>query len=280
MKTFTKRAATTLATLALAASGALVATVPAHAAPATFTGASISGLKSKYATSTATYPGRSYSFTVDVAGSADDGSYTDITGDGVGAWYQTYDPKAVKGSHVVKVKTRVSQVSLPRIENPSKVTTGKNTYKLVVNRYTTPGVYELRIPITQRSYDPATREYTDTVRYATKRVTINASTKVSFSDSSFRNYGWTVGKTATFYVTTPAYQHGAKVTLYYKKKGAKKYSKITSKTLKAKKGSYSARAELKTKKLTKAGHLYFKVSGVAYAPGYKTPKIKVTVKRR
>lgn len=280
MKTFTKRAVTTLATLALAASGALVATAPAHAAAATFTGVSISGLKSKYVTSTSSIPGRSYSFAVNVSGTADDDGYTDVNGDGVGAWYQSYDPKLVKGAHVVKVKARVSQVSLPRIEAPSNVSTGKNTFKLVVNRYTTPGVYELRIPIVQRSYDTATRIYTDTVHYAKKRVTINASTKVSLEESTFRNYGWTVGKTATFYVTAPAYQHGAKVTLYYKKKGAKKYSKITSKTLKAKKGSYSAKAELNTKKLTKAGHLYFRVSGVTYAPGYKTPKAKVSVKRR
>ena len=170
--------------------------------------------------------------------------------------------------------------NLPSVIAPdyTEMKSGANSDTLQVPYYVSPGRYKITFPVTQS--ETVGYQTIKTVRYATATVTLNAKASVTRAASSILNFGWTVGRTATFDVTLPEYQAGAKVTLYYKKKGAKKYSKIVSKKLVVKKGSYSAKAELKTKKLTKSGHIYFKVSGVSYASGYKTKAAKVTVTRR
>lgn len=280
MSTFTRRAATAIAALALAASGALVAVAPAQAAPASFTGVSISGLKKNYTAATTAYPGKSYSFTVNLTGSADDDGYTDINGDGVGVWYNAHDAVKRQSITVKAIKTKVKRPSAPSVTRPSTMTNGKNTFKLNVTKYTTPGVYEVSIPVTQywKDREVTPTQYRETVKYAKARFTIKASTKNSRASTNVSSSSWRIGKTAKFTAYTPEYQKGAKVTLYYKKKGAKKYTKLTSSTVKVKNGL--AKATLKTKKLTRAGHIYFKVSGVKYAPGYKTTVSKVTIRKR
>lgn len=279
MKTFTKRAATTLATLALAGSGALVATAPAYAASATFTGATISGLKSTYTPPTSkrtTFVKKSYAFTLNITGTASDAtSYDDSNGDGLSVSYDDFDAN-FDGPSIKAVNTRVKSPYLPRLDAPASLKNGANTFTITLPDYATPGVYEIKIPVRQHEFESGLKTY----KVATKRFTVKANTKNSLADTRISNYGWRVGKTATFYVTAPDYQKNATITLYYKKKGAKKYSKIVSKKLVVKKGSSVATTELKTKKLTKSGHIYFKVSGVSYASGYKTKAAKVTVTRR
>lgn len=277
LKTFTQRAATTFATLALAASGALVATAPAHAAATpTFTGLSVSGVKSSYMLSSKT---KEYAFTVNVSGTAADSSVTtDDNGDGLSVLYKPYDSEFY-GPKVRTLSSKIKNATAPSISAyPNNIVTGANTYKLRVSAYTSPGVYELAIPVTQQNWTVS--PHGKVTKIVKKKVTIKANPKLSLAQTSYYAPSWRVGKTATITFNAPAYQHGGKVTLYYKKKGAKKYTKIVTKSLVAKKGSYRATAVLKTKKLTKTGHVYFKVSSVKYAKGYKTKAQKITVKRR
>ena len=289
MKNFLQRAATTFATLALAASGALVATAPAHATDAqptgtqtaatpVFTSATITGLKSTYTapkTSKSRVARKSYSFTLNVTGTASDASsYDDTTGDGLAVSYAARDAN-YDGPSIKAVKTLVKNPYLPTLDSPTSLRSGANKFTVEMSEYVTPGVYEIRVPVRQS----VSRSSTTTYKVATKRFTIKANTTSSVAQTRVRNYGWRIGKTATFYVSAPAHQKGAKITLYYKKQGAKKYSKVVTKKLVVKKNSSSATTELKTKKLTKTGHIYFKVTGVKYAPAYKLKPIKITLKR-
>ncbi|MGP7961172.1 hypothetical protein ACTVCO_10250 [Sanguibacter sp. A247] len=277
MTTFVRRAATTVATLALAASGALVATAPAYAATTpTFTGISVSGLKSSYTLSS---KAKEYAFTVSVSGTAADKSViTDDNGDGLMVLYKPYDSQFY-GPKVKTVSSKIKDASAPRISSyPNNVVTGANRYKLRISALTSPGVYEIAIPVTQQNW--TTFPSTKVTKIVKKRVTVKAHPKLSLAATRYYAPSWRVGSTAKISFTAPAYQRGGKVTLYYKKKGAKKYTKVVSKTLVLKKGAYSSSAVLKTKKLTKSGRVYFKVSSVKYAKGYKTKTTSITVRRR
>lgn len=279
MNTFTRRATTAVAALALAATGALVAVAPAQAttpATATFTSVKVSGLKSKY---TLTSKAKQYSFKVNITGTAaDSGVSTDNNGDGLNILYKPYDSDS-SGPKIKKIASKVKNPTLPSISShPRDLRTGANTYKLSVSQYTSPGVYEIQIPVTQQNWTTWPR--TNVTKIVKKRVTINANPKLTRAATSYYASSWRIGKTASITFRAPAYQSGAKVTLYYKKAGTKKYSKIVTKKLAVKKGDYQASTVLKTKKLTKSGHVYFKVTNVKYAKGYKTKPAKITVSKR
>ena len=269
MKTFTQRTATTFATLALAASGALVATAPAHAtttpeapAPATFTSVKVAGLKSKY---TLTSKNKSYKFTVNITGTAADTSHTDTNGDGRTIRYSPYGERtAYPTVSVVKSSEKIN--FKPSISYPNTLKSGKNTFKLEVKNYTSPGVYKITIPV--RQTDSTTYPSVSTYKYVTKKVTINANSKISKKETTLSAPSWKNGQTAKITFRAPEYQAGARVTLYVKKKGAKKYVKHTSKKLKR---SYSSsQVLLKGKNLRPGDKIYFKVAKAKYAPAYKT----------
>lgn len=136
---------------------------------------------------------------------------------------------------------------------------------------TTPGRYKLTIPITRRNYIANTVTQATVVKY----VTIKANTRVSKSGTDASGSGRT-GRTWKIRVTAPEYQRGAKVAIYAKVKGSKKYRKA-SKTLRLKQSSYKSKATLKVPgKYTKKGtRFYIKVGGVSYSSGYKATGYRI-----
>lgn len=273
MTTRMKRTATMATALALVAGAALVASPAALAAPApgAFTTPTIGGLPGSITLPTS--GAKEYSFTVSFSGTPSDGGYTDVNGDGAGLLYYASDenfggPTATPVSTVAK-----SYIYKPSLTSPSTIVPGTSGgFKLRVSYYTTPGVYRVSVPVTQRYY-PSIK----TTRWATVQITINANAKASKATTSYYAPSWKVGKTAKVSVSTNEYQNGAKVTLYYKKNGTKKYKAVVSGKLK-KSGSYS-KVTLKTKKMTKSGKVYLKVGKVKFAPSYKTKTVKITVRR-
>ncbi|MBD9699973.1 hypothetical protein IGS67_10790 [Flavimobilis sp. GY10621] len=279
MNIFTRRATTAVAALALTLSGAFVAVAPAQAtttppaetttplAQATFTSLTISGLKSKYALSA---KGKEYKFVVNVTGTEADTSYTDTNGDGLKVRYTPYGDSPSYPS-VTVVKSLVKNPYKPSISYPYTLAAGKNVLVLKVSKYVSPGVYKITVPVKQT--DSTTLPFVYTVKYVTKKVTINASPKLSTKATSLSAPSWKAGKTAKLTITAPEYQRGALVTLYVKKKGAKKYVKHTSGKLKVK--FTRSKVLLKGKNLRVGDKIYFKIAKAKYAPAYKTKVVPI-----
>lgn len=140
-------------------------------------------------------------------------------------------------------------------------------------RLATPGKYRVSIPVTST--------LDNVVRTGHKDVTVTANTTVSKNATGFRSPSIRAGKTRTITVTAPYYQAGAKATAYFKAKGKKKFKKVGSATLNTSTADFSkARIKIPGKYTKTAGHIYIKISGAPYAPGYKLKTIPVKIVRR
>lgn len=255
--------------VALTLGTAVVASAPAHASTDTdaaahattpassarFDGVSISGLKKKLKQNG---KGRNVAFTLNIAGSATDTSNVRYT---------------VGTPEVVRLKSRISTGVDPYVSRNYEGLVGANPLRLTLLTSNAPGLYEIRIPVTQRDLSART----ETTKTATKRFRLHATKKFSKSRTSIRPNTWIPGKTAAkFEISAPTYQKGAKVTMLYKKQGTKKFVKLGTKKLKLKKDAYSSTVKFSTKKLTKNGKVRFKFKKVKWAPGYAiTGKVKV-----
>lgn len=277
-------AALTLGT-AVVAAPATAATEPATGPSATsspassarFDGVSISGLKKKQKMPKKSGKTRTVNFTVNIAGTPSDGGISDVNGDGLAVDYRAHDVD-FRSATVVPLKSRVKKKyrSAPRILYPSTVTTGANTYSLQISSYTSPGRYEVRIPITQNDWTTSPR--VSTTKVATFVVNVRAPKKLSRSQTKYDVPGWRTGQAAKFTINAPAYKRGAKVTLFYRTAKGKKFTKIATKKLKVKGASSRATAKISTKKLRVGHRFYFKIAKDKWAPAYKTKTDRV-VKR-
>lgn len=144
------------------------------------------------------------------------------------------------------------------------------TITLPIQNYKTPGKYRVSVSLTHR-----VNNVNVTTVPLKRDITINANKSYSKSYTSFWGSARS-GKTFKGEITAPAYQAGAKATVYYKAKGKKKYKKVKTVTLKAKNGTY-AKAKVKISKkhkMHRGGTVYIKVKKASYAPAYKSKKFK------
>lgn len=274
--------------VALTLGTAVVASAPAHASTDTdaaahattpassarFDGVSISGLKKKQKLPVKNGRTRTVNFTVNITGSPSDGGVTDINGDGLSIDYKVHDAD-FKGASIVSLKSRVKKKArtLPRLNVPTTVSPGANTFSIGLHNYVSPGRYEVRIPITQNNWTDSPR--VSTTKVATFRINVQAPKKLSRNRTSYYAPSWRTGAAAKFTINAPSYKRGAKVTLFYRTANGKKFTKIASKKLKAKGTSSIATAKINTKKLRPGHRFYFKVSKNKWAPGYKTKTDRV-----
>lgn len=272
MKSFVRRAVTLAATLALTAGSALVATAPAQAVAVPEHEVSITKNSSKVTTSTTT-GGKSWTVTATFTGPASDDGLTDVNGDGVGIYYYVQYPQ------IDLVKSRVASPSKPRVASASTGSSLKPgdtiSITLQTTKYTSPGVYTIKVPVKQysRLQDGTQWVYAESEKFATATFEIHANKKVSVAETGFSAPSWKTGATAKFTFRAPAYQRGAKVTLYVKKKGTKKYVKLAS--AKLKEDGYNSSTKIKGKKLRAGDKIYFKVAKATYSPAYKTKVVKI-----
>lgn len=254
-----------LATVSLALGAGVAVAGSATAAPdstpaatASFSSVKISGVKKKY-----TIPKsgtKEYTFKVSITGTA--------AGDDV-----EYKPQDADfdGAEIVNLKTKVKSPYRIYVYQPSRLKTGSNTYSFRLPSYASPGKYELRVPVTQNDW--STSPKTSVTKVAKVRFEVWANKSATAAATRYYLTPFQKGKTAKFEFKAPEYEKGAKVTLYYKPKKAKKYKKLVTKTLKVKNGS--AQAILKTKKIWVGDKFYFKVGATSWAKSYKTRVDKI-----
>ena len=220
-------------------------------------------------------------FSLKFTGTAVDSS--DSNGDSVYISYSPYTSTYTSAS-ISRVASIVpaADVFAPRVHSyPTSSTVAPNTnltYTIRVSYYTTPGVYRVSVPITQKASDYSTSPTTTTTttKWANATFTVTSNTKYSKSET----YGGMTGKlrgkfTGTIY--GPDYQKGAKFTVYYKAAGKKKFKKVATGKLSTYTG-YSSKGSFTVKKgkITKKGKWYVKVGGVKYAAGYSSATGKVS----
>jgi len=185
-----------------------------------------------------------------------------------------YGPKITLSKKNKKLSSKY--VSLPYLSASSSASpTANNALEVKLSRYTTPGKYKITVPVTQ--HDRRVTPTKVTTLNSTKYLTVRANKKVSQSLTGLSGSG-TLGKTWKVSMVAPAYQAGAKVTLYVKAKGKKKYKKVgATKTLKSSNSTYSKTSKLKLPgKYTKKGtKVYVKVKAVAYSGAYKSKPQKI-----
>ena len=179
------------------------------------------------------------------------------------------------GAKIVNLKSKVKSPYAPFVTSPSALATGANTYSFKLSYSTAPGLYELRVPVTQNDWTSGTR--VSTTKVAKFRFQVLANKKVSKKVSYGDVKRFTLGKTGTFTLTAPTYQRGAKVTMYFKKKGSKSFTKVKTAKLKGKASAYKSTATFKTKAVQQTGTVQFRVAKVKWAPAYKVNLgVKVT----
>ena len=277
---------TTPRIVAAVASAALLLTMsvaPASAAAPTagtfnVTGTTASKIRTPTILKAGTTPHREIKLSVNVSGTPSDVGYDDSNGDGATVGYSAYGGTTYP--KIVALRTKEKRPSVPYLTSPTRMKSGSNTFRVHVGIYTTPGLYEARIPVTQTFYPAGKYTSTKTTRTVKVRFQVIANTKTSKTSTRAASSSWRKGKTATIRLSAPEYQQGARVAMYYKKKGAKNYAKLGTKkvTMQKKYGRYNSTAIFKTRKLTKSGTIIFKISSVKYAKGYKSRTVKVVVR--
>jgi hypothetical protein len=179
--------------------------------------------------------------------------------------YYTPYSTSYSGPSVSVVSSRDSAAYKPYIstsQSSSTMTPSRPVvYSMTLNQYTTPGRYKVTIPI-------AYRASTDVNASRAFIVNVIANSAITESLDYFNMYG-TFSKRSRWQVqySGPTYVRGAKLSIYYKAKGKKKYTKIGSKTLNS---VGDASFKLKKGKVRKTGKLYYKLSAVAWAPAMKS----------
>ncbi|CAG7617338.1 hypothetical protein ACFPZL_11870 [Leucobacter soli] len=185
-------------------------------------------------------------------------------------------PKTKLISRNKKIKKSYVEDTFSVYPDDYSSTLAPGTYGFTGNIYsniTTPGKYRVYVPVTQR----AAGTYTDLkTQTGTKDVILRANTGYSKSQTTAPSSGY-LGRTWNVKVQAPYYQVGAKVSIYAKLKGKKKYKKVSSwKTLKSG-NQFRSKATVKlSKKYTKKGTRYYvKVKSAPYASGYNGPVYKI-----
>ncbi|MBP1326092.1 hypothetical protein JOF28_001324 [Leucobacter exalbidus] len=170
-----------------------------------------------------------------------------------------------------------ANVIRPRVDSKKVYANQWNKASLSVGRYTTPGRYSLKVPVTERKYSSAGYYQGETTRSSvSQNFSVYAHTANSRNDSWISGYS---NRNGSFNVNVyaPDYQSGARVSVWYKAKGKTTYKKVANGTLEA--TSYASKAAIRVKsmhKLRAGGYVYVKVEGVSYAPAYKTASGKIS----
>lgn len=160
---------------------------------------------------------------------------------------------------VTKVASRVGSPSTPGGPSGTITLGAASTVSVAMSAYTTPGRYRLTIRL-KKTGAVSSSAYRD--------FDVIANSAVTESQDYFNMYG-VFSKRSRWQVqyTGPTYVRGAKLSIYYKAKGKKKYTKIGSKTLNS---VGDASFKLKKGKVRKTGKLYYKLSAVSWAPAMKS----------
>ena len=171
---------------------------------------------------------------------------------------------------------KASNVAAPYLNSASSALAPNvnNTISLSVYRYTTPGQYRIKVPVTERRYT-GSGYVSQTKTDRTELININANPLTSKSLTSFSGYS-NRDRSFNMTVRAPDYQRGASIRVYYKKSGSSSYKKVATKSLKT--SSYNSRASFKISKsykLRPGGSIYVKIGSVTYAPSYKTGSAKI-----
>lgn len=133
---------------------------------------------------------------------------------------------------------------------------------------TSPGKWRVSTAVTKRQWNGST--YVNTVASGYKDISINASKSYSKRNTSLSGYG-RANRAFPLTVRAPYYQVGAKVRVYYKAKGKKKYKKVATGTLKSGDAYFSkTKIKIRASKLARSGRLYVKIGSRPYAPAYNS----------
>ena len=265
--TLTRRVGLITVTALLSGAVLVAPSTPAQAAtaPTPIGPVVISGLPTDVAVPTGTEA--SVSFTVQFTGSPTDTVYAK---DKYQVSYKPYDAN-YQGVSVAAVDVRQANPFKPRVTDPASSSVDANApvpYTLTVTTYTTPGKYRVTVPISQVIYDPSGNR-TVNVQVATADVNIVGTPQSVLANASTLSMTGIFSKKARWTVTARLgdYMAGSTVTVWYKAKGKKKFTKIASKVLNA-----AGDAEWKTKKgaVRKKGQAYFAFSAVPYVGAFQT----------
>lgn len=248
---FTRRLAGILTAVALSAAAVTVAE-PAQAAD--FSAPTITGLASSY---TLPKSSSTITFAVTFGGAPADTNVSYSMSD------ESYNGPSITLLKSSSKAANVSKLYVRQDFSYSDVLPGNSLGLSISTRYySTPGVYEVRVPIKQNDYSSGTR--VTTVQWATAQFTLTGTAAVSKSQTRGGISGY-IGKKFTGSFTAPDYYKGARLTLTFKAKGAKKYVKVFSGKLNA--NGYT-KITVKKGVIKKTGKTKYTVSGVTYAPSY------------
>lgn len=135
-----------------------------------------------------------FPFTVTVSGTPSDVGYGDSDGDGIGVKYSEHD-EAAQATRFTAVKVPDKSPTLPKRSGPSiDEREGANTLQIQVDANTSPGVYEVSVPVTQTvtTYKPSFKQTTVT-QSAKARSTVLSNAKVARSDTSVSVSSYQIG---------------------------------------------------------------------------------------
>lgn len=175
----------------------------------------------------------------------------------------SYNTK-IRSSYLKKVQGVYPTSGAPTPEAPKQLNWG------IYDLSTSPGKWRVSTTVTQNTWNGST--WVKKQNVAHKDITIHANRSNSKRNTSLSGSA-RAGRTFPLTVNAPYYQVGAKVNVYFKAKGKKKYKKVASGTLKSS-NAYTSKAKIKiSKKYDVAGNggrLYVKVGARPYAGAYQS----------
>jgi hypothetical protein len=168
-------------------------------------------------------------------------------------------------------------LDLPSVTSPASVAPGSQlAYVLNLGPYKTPGRYRLTVPIEQLTWNKVTRSWSRVDLSASVLFDVRANPVLTSAPTwSVLSGSGTFSKKARWSWTFngPDYERGAKVKVYFKAKGSKKYVTVASGKLNA-----SGDAAFKGKKgaIRKTGKAYYVLSAVPFSPQTKSGQYIIT----
>lgn len=245
----------------LATTGAVALVLGMTSAPAmaavspTFGNAKLVGASS---TSTGT---KDVPFTLSFDGpAADNNTYYKASGSAKMIGYNT----KIRSSYLKKIQGVYPTSGAPTPDAPKRVDWS------IYDLSTSPGKWRVSATVTKNTWNGST--YVQTRATAHKDIVVNASTSYSKRNTSLSGSA-RAGKTFPLTVRAPYYQVGAKVSVYFKAKGSKRFKKVATSTLKSG-DAYSSKVTIKISKkhnvAGKGGKIYVKVGARPYAGAYQS----------
>lgn len=192
-------------------------------------------------------------------------------------WHTSPAGKSVPATVAVVATNHARTLDVPTVTSPATIAPGTPlAYSLTLTPYKTPGRYRLTIPIQQLTRNTVTGRWAKVEISASVEFDVIANKILTSAPTwSVLTGSGTFSKKSrwSWKFSGPDYEAGARIKVYFRAKGAKKYTVVASGTLN---GAGDAAFRGKTGAIRKTGKAYYILGKVPFSPETKSGQYLIT----